>query len=294
MEYLYPESVEQAIQLLQSGDGANRIIAGGTDILPDIRRGKIAPDCLVDITRIPELAQIQVQEGMIQVGAAVTFSAIQRSPLLQSQVPALVEAANSVGAQAIQNAATWVGNIVQAMPAADGAIVAIALDAEALIINKDGAHWHPVSSLFRGPGVSSLDPRRELVTHIRFPLPTGRWGTAWERIGRRPSLVLPILNCAVKICLAPDADCIESATIALGPVAPQPFRAHQAEEHLRGHAISRELIEHAAQLVQEGSNPRDSVARASRAYRLAVIPTMVEKALEHAIQRAREHKPYQS
>ena len=93
MEYLYPESVEQAIQLLKSGDGANRIIAGGTDVLPDIRRGKIAPDCLVDITRIPELDQIQIQERMIQVGAAVTFAAIQRSrkefqsPMLWRLIP---------------------------------------------------------------------------------------------------------------------------------------------------------------------------------------------------------------
>ncbi len=293
MEYLYPESVEQAVQLLHSGDGANRIIAGGTDVLPDIRRGKISPDCLVDITRIPELDQIQLQENMIQVGAAVTFAVIQASPLLNDQVPALVEAAKSVGAQAIQNAATWVGNIVQAMPAADGAIIAIALEAEALIIDGDDARWHPVSSLFRGPGVSTLDPRRELISHVRFSLPSGRWGTAWERIGRRPSLVLPILNCAIKICLAPDADRIESATIALGPVAPKPFRAHQAEEHLRGQAISPELLEQAAQLAQGECNPRDSVARASRAYRLAVIPTMVKNALRHAVQRARESKPYQ-
>jgi carbon-monoxide dehydrogenase medium subunit len=286
MEYLYPGSVEEAIHILESGNDNTQIIAGGTDILPDIRRGKISPDRLVDITRIPELDQIQVQEGMIQVGAAVTFAAIQESPLLKKLVPALVEAASSVGSQAIQNAATWVGNIVQAMPAADGAIVAVALEAEALIIDKDGARWQAVSSLFHGPGVSAIDSRRQLVTHIRFPVPPSRWGTAWERIGRRPSLVLPILNCAVKICLAPKADRIESVTIALGPVAPYPFRAHQAEDHLRGKTITPELIEQAAQLAQGECNPRDSVARASRAYRLSVIPTLVKNALRCAVERA--------
>ena len=290
MEYLTPRSVEEAIDALVSGDGKTQVIAGGTDLLPDIRSGQIAPSRLLDITRIPGLDQIEIKGEMIQVGAAVTFNTIHESPLLQGRVTALVEAASSVGSQAIQNAATWVGNIIQAMPAADGAIVALALEAEALVVDKHGAGWQPVSSLFCGPGISAIDPTRQLVTHLRFPLLEGRWGTAWKRMGRRPSLVLPILNCAVRICLAPAAERIESATIALGPVAPHPFRARQAETYLRGQAISAELINEAARLAQGECNPRDSAARASRAYRLAIIPALVADALNIATQRAQAVK----
>jgi carbon-monoxide dehydrogenase medium subunit len=306
VEYVFPSSVEEVMGLLDSHAGEARIIAGGTDLLPDLRKGnlqgKLCPRCLVDITRIPDLGQIRVTEHFVEVGAAVTFAAIRDSAFLNQQVHALAEAAGCVGAEAIQNAATWVGNVMQAMPAADGAIVALALDAEARVLERarsEAAHgnasvhlgeavWRPVESLFRGPGVSSLDPTRQFVTHVRFPLPSGRWGTAWGRIGRRPSLVLPILNCAVRLCLDARGEQIETARIALGPVAPCPYRARGAEAYLEGRSPVAASFAQAACLVQEEANPRDSITRASRAYRLAIIPPMVEAALEAAAQRALE------
>lgn len=294
-EYFYPSSVEEAITHLETYDGEARIIAGGTDVMPDIRKQKINPRCLVDITRIPGLGQIKVMEDFIEVGAAVTFAAIKDSLFLNQHVHALADAARSVGAIAIQNAATWVGNIVQAMPAADGAIIAIALEAEAHLVDSHGAEWQPVESLFRGPGVSTVDPSRQLITHIRFPRPqspcsstgSGQWGTTWKRIGRRPSLVLPILNCAVKLCLDTEAMRIEHAAIALGPVAPRPFRAREAEAFLKGQPPAAEIFAQAARITQGESNPRSSMMRASREYRLAVIPTLVGDALTIAAERAR-------
>ena len=119
-----------------------------------------------------------------------------------------------------------------------------------------------------------------------FPLPAGRWGTAWSRLGRRPSLVLPILNCAVRLGLDEAGQRIEGARIALGPVAPWPYRAHGAEEYLTGKAANGQALAEAAGLVQEEAEPRDSVTRASRAYRLAVIPPLVEAALARAVARA--------
>jgi CO/xanthine dehydrogenase FAD-binding subunit len=284
--YVYPHSIQEAIELLTTWSGEARVIAGGTDVLPDMRKKTIDPRCLVDITRIPGLDQISLAEDWIMIGAAVSFAAIKDSPLLNQRVHALVDAARSVGTMAIQNAATWVGNIVQAMPAADGAIVAVALEAEAHIVDSVCSEWHPVASLFCGPGVSRVDPTRQFVTHIRFPYPRGPWGTAWSRVGRRPSLVLPILNCAVKLSL--DADCarIGRATIALGPVAPGPHRARAAETFLLGQPPQPKVFARATQLVQQEANPRDSIMRASRAYRLSIIPPMVCEALETAALRA--------
>jgi carbon-monoxide dehydrogenase medium subunit len=283
-EYLYPRSIEEALQCLAAQSGKARLIAGGTDVLPDIRKGIIRPSCLVDITRIPILKEIDVDDGFVTIGAAVTFAMIREHPSLHERVHALVDAARSVGAGAIQNAATWVGNIVQAMPAADGGIVAIALDAEARIVDCDGARWQPVESLFRGPGVSAIDPRRQLVTHIRFPRPGRKTGTAWRRVGRRSALVLPILNCAVRVEIDGDARNLRvvRAAIALGPVAPRPFRAREAEAFLQGRALTENTLAVAGRVAQEEANPRTSLMRASREYRLAIIPTLVSEALAEA------------
>lgn len=295
-EYLFPASIEDAVQCLTAHQGEAQIIAGGTDVMAAIRQGKIRPRCLVDITRIPDLDRVEVGESFVEVGAAATFATIKESPFLKQQVHALVDAARCVGAIGIQNAATWVGNVVQGMPAADGAIIALALEAEARVVDAHGACWYAVESLFKGPGVSSIDPKRQLVTHIRFPWPAAStpgsvstskgWGTAWRRVGRRPSLVLPILNCAVKLCLSP-SDLIARAIIALGPVAPCPFRAREAEAFLTGQTPTAEVFAEAARLVQEASNPRSSIHRASKGYRLAIIPPLVSDALVTAYARAR-------
>ena len=284
--YLIPSTVSEALEILAENKGEAVILAGGTDLLPDIRKGKQRPRPLVDITRIPGMTDIHIDKTFVEVGAAVTFSALRAHPFLRSHVHALTEAAASVGALGIQNAATWAGNIVQAMPAADGAVVAVALAAEALVNDSSGQSWQPVADLFKGPGQSSIDPTRQLITRLRFPLPAGSWGSAWSRIGRRPSLVLPILNCAVTLSLSDDR--VTKATIALGPVAPTPFRARQAEAFLEGRIVSRDNLEAAAELAQQAATPRDSIMRASRAYRHTVLPIMVTDALTQAAQRAFE------
>jgi carbon-monoxide dehydrogenase medium subunit len=285
-EYLIPDTVEEALRLLSTHPGQALIIAGGTDVLPDIRKGKLAPSRLVDITRIPALTEIRVCSAYVEAGAAANFAILQEHPFLCQHVHALVEAAASVGAAPIQSAATWGGNLVQAMPAADGAIVAIALDAELHVVDCDSARWLPVRDTFTGPGRSRIDPTRQLITTIRFPIPATPWGTAWRRAGRRPSLILPTLNCAVKLVLNEDGGRIAQAAIALGPVASCPHRAREAEAYLVGRAPDPEAFVEAARLAQCGADPRTSIHRASREYRLAILPVLVEEALSVAAERA--------
>jgi carbon-monoxide dehydrogenase medium subunit len=288
-EYVYPSSIEEAVACLERHPGEGRVIAGGTDLLPDLRKGRIAPRCLVDITRIPGLRQIEVDGGGVTVGAGVTFAALRKHRFLCQHVHALVDAAASVGAGAIQNAATWVGNIVQAMPAADGAIIALALDAEAEIVNRDGARWEPVGSLFAGPGRSTIDPTSEIISRLRFSGPWTGVGTAWRRVGRRAALVLPILNCAVRVELetaSAGEETVSTVAIALGPVAPRPYRARRAETFLRGRPPRTDVLSQTAKIAQSEANPRTSVTRASAAYRRDILPTLVEDALREAVGRA--------
>ncbi len=285
-EYLIPTTVEEAMHLLNAQPGQAMIIAGGTDVLPDIRKGKRAPSCLVDVTRIPELTRIRVGDGYVEVGAAVTFAMLREHPYLCDHVHALVEAAGSVGAAPIQSAATWAGNLVQAMPAADGAIIAITLDAELRVVDRETSRWAPVLNTFAGPGRSHIDPTRQLITAIRFPIPATRWGTAWRRAGRRPSLILPTLNCAVKLVLNEDGSRIATAAISMGPVALCPHRAAEAEAYLIGRAPEPETFAEAARLAEHGADPRSSIHRASREYRLAILPVLVAEALGVAAARA--------
>jgi CO/xanthine dehydrogenase FAD-binding subunit len=301
IEYLSPNTLGAALQLLSAHAGRARIMAGGTDLLPAIRKGKSTADCLVDITRIPELTRIEIDSEdatgrYVKVGAAVTFAMLRAHPFLQQHVHALVEAAASVGAGAIQAAATWGGNLVQAMPAADGAIVAIALDAEMQVTDRDSIRWVPVLETFAGPGCSHIDPTRQIITAIRFPIPPLRsaypssgWGTAWRRAGRRPSLILPTLNCAVKLVLDEGGHRIAYATVGLGPVATRPHRASEAESFMLGRAPDAATFAEAAALAAAGSDPRTSIHRATREYRLAILPVLVEDALESAARRAKSN-----
>ena len=284
-EYLIPNTIAETLHLLDMHRGHALIIVGGTDVLPDLRKGKHDPGCLVDITRIPELTEIRVGAGYVTVGAAVTFARLREHPYLQQHVHALVEAAASVGAAPIQSAATWGGNLVQAMPAADGAIIAITLGAELRVVDRDGARWILAQEMFAGPGRSHIDPTRQLITMIRFPIPATLWGTAWRRAGRRPSLVLPTLNCAVKLVLSEDGSRIIDAAIGMGPVASCPHRAAEAETYLIGRAPTPETFAEAAHLALHGADPRTSIHRASREYRLAILPGLTEATLAAAAAR---------
>jgi carbon-monoxide dehydrogenase medium subunit len=291
-EYVIPDTIAGTLRLLTEHNGQARIIAGGTDLLPAIREGREAPACLVDVTRIPKLTRIEIENDdgerhYVKVGAAVTFAMLREHPYLQQHVHALVEAAASVGAAPIQSAATWAGNLVQAMPAADGAIVAIALDAELRVVGRDSARWMPVMETFAGPGRSHIDPTRQMITAIRFPIPAAPWGTAWRRAGRRPSLILPTLNCAVRLVLVEHGDRIAHAAIGMGPVASCPHRATEAEAFLLGRTPDPATLAKAAQLAGRGADPRTSIHRATREYRLAILPALVEDALESAAERAR-------
>jgi len=284
--YEMPSSVKGALQALARFDGRAQIIAGGTDLIIELQEGKQEVECLVDITRIPGLDRIEQQESWILIGPNVTFCQIKDSPLLQDQARVLAEAAATVGALQIQTVATLAGNIASALPAADGSVALIALDAEVQVTDLAGQSWHPLGEVFLAPGKSIVDPTRQMITSIRFPLPQGRHGSAWGRIGRRRALVLPILNCAVSLVLDGRGQTIESARIGLGPVAPIPFRARQAEAFLCGRPADEETFAQAAEVAGGEARPRTSLLRASKEYRQRVLQVLVRQELARAAEQA--------
>lgn len=286
-DYVTASSVEEALAALTSLRGAGRIIAGGTDLVIQLRRGEREVGCLVDITRIPGLTDIRRQNSHIVVGAAATFTQLEHSALIRNLAPLLGEAASWVGSPQIRNVGTLAGNVVNAQPAADGSIALLTLDAEAQIANLTGRQWVPVASLFVSPRVSRVDASAEMITAFRFLARAPREGSAFERLARRKALALPLINVAARVLLDASGDHVRDARIAIGPVAPVPFRAQEAERVLKGCAISAEAIAVAVEAAVHESKPRSSLLRASKEYRRELIRTLTQRALTRAIEKAR-------
>jgi len=252
----------------------------------ELQEGEQLVECLVDVTRIPGLDRIERVGPWIVLGGNVTFRQIKESALLHKHARVLVEAAATVGALQIQTMATLAGNVVSALPAADGCVALVSLDAEVEIADAGGRSWRPVGELFLGVGRSAVDPTCEMLTATRFRAAGPGQGSAWVRIGRREGLVLPILNCAVSLALSRDRDRIEWARIGLGPVAPVPFRARETEAYLSARPTRQETYLQAGALAAGEADPRTSPLRASRDYRLKVLRVLVRRGLEQAVARA--------
>ncbi|MBU0494678.1 MAG: FAD binding domain-containing protein [Chloroflexi bacterium] len=278
--YLFPSSVDEALDMLNEHRGHSQIIAGGTDLVLQARSGKSQATVLVDITRIPGLDAIAERDGYIVLGAQVTHAQAMRSLLIQQRAGVLAQACSTVGGPQIRNVGTLVGNVVNALPAADSAVALFALDAELEIVDADGRQWQPIASLYQGVGLCSLDRCGQVVTAIRFrPLPDDA-GSAFERLAKRRALTLPVLNAAAVVDL--DDGRFRQTRIAVGPVASTPFRATAAEEALAGQPATPEAIAQAAQLAARDAQPRDSLLRGGKEYRTDMVKVLVRRALTRA------------
>lgn len=280
-DYLFPQSVEEALEMLAAHAGRARIVAGGTDLVLQAESGKCASTVLVDITRIPGLDFCMEQDGFLWIGPQVTHAQLAASPLIREKAGLLAAGCGSVGGPQIRHVATLVGNVVNAMPAADGAVPLFALDAEVEVADAAGRRLRPIAELYAGVGVCTLNPCAQMVTAIRFrPLPVGA-GWSFQRLAQRRALILPMLNAAVVVQVAEGR--FQDARIAVGPVAATPLRACAAEIALRGRPVGSEAIAEAARLAQEAARPRDSAVRGSAEYRKAMVEVLVRRGLEEAV-----------
>ena len=273
-------SISDALQTLSRLRGEGRIIAGGTDLVLQAQRGQCPSRAMVDVTRIPGLSRIEEEDGTIRIGATATHAEIAASPLVRLKARVLSQACGSVGGPQIRNVGTLVGNVVNALPAADGAVALSALDAEVEVATLTGTAWLPIAELYEDVGVCTVDPRIQMVTAIRFGSLLPGTGCDFRRLARRRALVLPIVNAAVVVGVRDAA--FDVVRIAVGPVARTPYRATAAEESLVGHTVSDELIDRAAELAARDARPRSSALRGSKEYRTAMVEVLVRRALVQA------------
>ncbi len=285
--YHTPHTVDEALALLQTYGDQARIVAGGTDLILDLQQGNCPPPhALVDITQIAGLDRIEEEDGWIVVGAAVTHARIESSDLLQRHGAALVESCGVVGGPQVRNVATLGGNVAHALPAADGTIGLLALDAQVQVctLQPDGRvdyAWQSLLSLFAGPGHNTLQPN-QMLGAFRFAALRPRQASAFDRIMRPQGVALPILGVAVKLTLeaAETGARVCEAAIAVGPAGPLPFRAAEAEAALlAAPRLDEAAIEAAVLAAQAQATLRTSKYRASQEYRHEMLAVLLRRVL---------------
>jgi xanthine dehydrogenase FAD-binding subunit len=284
-EYKRPASIAEAIQALTTASVSVMPIAGGTDLLLDLKQGRHAPiHTLIDLTFVPEMSLLEMRGDELYIGAAVPVNRVAIDPLVWTHAQALVEACNLIAGPQVRNTATLGGNVAHALPAADGTIALTALEAQAEVASPVGTRRMPFTSLFLGPGKSALDKSKEIIVGFYLPITRSHQASRFKRIMRPQGVALPILNCAV--WLEREGDVVKDIHIAVGPGGPIPFRATQAEAALRGQSFTEETFNHAFEALLEQAQFRTSARRASADYRKHIVGGLFRDVIDVAWKRA--------
>lgn len=284
--YHVPETLEEAIALLERYDGAARIVSGGTDLLLDIAQGRApAPEAMVDPTRIAGLDRIDLEDGFIVIGCGATHTMITRSPDIIQHGTCLAESCGVIGGPQVRNVATLAGNIAHALPAGDGTVGLLVLGGEVETADASGRRWWPLADVFLGPGQSAIDHHRTLLTRMRFPASGDRVGSAFFRVMRPQGVALPMISMAARLQLD-DAGRIVAARLMVAPAGPVPCLSGAAAELIEGGPAARDRFEAATEAALDGLSLRDSKYRASSAYRREMVYTHLPKVLAVAAERA--------
>ena len=280
--YLRPASVPEALELLSRYSGRAKVLAGGTDLLVQLRdedRKLAGLEYVVDISFLKELEYVREEGDFISLGPLTTHGRLVRDPLVARWAPFLAVAAGQVGSPQIRGRGTVGGNIVNASPAADTVPVLAALDAVLTVRGAAGARQVPIADAFAGPYRSALAPD-ELLVDIRFRKLPDPGRTAFLKIARRKALAIARLNVAVALHLGPKREVLD-ARISPGSVMPRPGRIRPAEEALLGQVLSDGVIELAARRVSEEMIKASGV-RWSTPYKGPVVEVITRRALQEA------------
>jgi carbon-monoxide dehydrogenase medium subunit len=284
--YLVPKTLDEAVSMHQSYAGRAKYVAGGTDVLVKLKEGKLAPDYLISLRRLagPEEPRVDSATGELRISAFTTHRAIEKSPLVQARYPILHDAVKNIGSVQIRNVATIGGNLVNAVPSADGAIPLIALDGRARIYGPKGERRMDLARFFLGPGQCDVQ-EAEILTEVVIPPLAPRTGSAYVKHGRREAMELPMLGVGVLLALEEDLATCAKARICLGVAAPTPFRALAAEKHLAGKPVTEEVLAEAGRIAGSESKVRDSI-RGVAWYRREMVAVLVKRMGLTALDRA--------
>jgi CO/xanthine dehydrogenase FAD-binding subunit len=279
-DYVRPSSLQEACAALVCDDRSVRPLAGGTDLLVQMREGGLRPRALVSLRDVPGLRFIRLGDGgSLQIGAATTLSAIENSPEVREHFPAIAEAASFIGSVQVRDRATIGGNLCNAAPSADTAPILIAYGALATMSDGRAERTVPLEEFFTGPGQTVLKPG-ELLTAITIPAPAARTFGKYYKTFRS---AMDCCTVGVGVCavFADGSRMLEDVRLVMGAVAPTPMRALACEELLRGQALDDELIAQVGVRAAAEIKPITDV-RASAEYRKVLAEVLTKRALSAA------------
>ncbi len=282
--YVAAKDVGHAVALLGEHGAKAKVLAGGTDLLVDLKFAADGPEVIVDITRLDELKDIAIVDDGLRIGALVTHADLMRSPIIGDMFPALADAAHSIGAVQTRNLGTLAGNLITCVPSMDSGPALIALDASVTVAGPSGRRQMPLTDLFVGPRKTSLKPA-ELLIDIAIPKENLGKPLAFEKFGLRKGQALALVNAAASFWIDRDKSVFVAPRIALGAVAPTVIRAPKAEAYLGGRKISAEAMAEAGRIAATEAKPISDF-RASADYRRDLIAVLVKRALANAQARA--------
>ena len=282
MRFEAPDTLDGAVALLAGEDGISRVLAGGTDVLVQLRSGMVEPDLVVDIKRIPGMYEIADEEGGWRVGAAVPGVQMKEHAALSAAWPGVVEAVNLIGSTQIHNRATLAGNLCNASPAADSVPAMIAACAVARVHGPNGTRDVAAEDIATGPGKTSL-AKGEIVGSILLPARPANSGDAYLRFIPRTEMDIAVVGAGVSLVM--DGDKVASARVSLGAVAPTALLVADAAAALEGRTID-EAADDLAAVCRAACNPIDD-KRGTVAFRTKVSGVLAVRAARIAADRAK-------
>ena len=286
MRYESPESVESAVTLLANGAGEPCVLAGGTDLLVQLRAGMVGPDLVVDIKNIREVREISAENGGYRIGAAVSGAELGEHVSLKQAWPGVVEAVELIGSTQIQGRASMGGNLCNASPAADSVPALIAAEAVCTVAGPGGQREVAVEDICTGPGRTSL-VKGEFVVSFFFPERAPRSADAYLRFIPRTEMDIAVVGAGVNLSLDESGVCT-AARVALGAVAPTAMLVPEAGAALLGTRFDDADLEAMAAAASAACDPIDD-KRGTVEYRVKVAGVMARRACAIALDRARSN-----
>ncbi len=286
MRYEAPTTVDDAVALLANGQGMNKVLSGGTDLLVQLRAGLIEPDLIVDIKKIDEMRSISAEDGGFRIGAGVTGAELGEHQALKAAWPGVVEGTELIGSTQVQGRATIGGNLCNASPAADSVPAMIAAGAIASVAGPNGRRDVPIEDIVTGPGQTSL-ARDEIVVSFFLPARPAHAGDAYLRFIPRTEMDIAVVGAGVNLVLDAGGTCT-NARVSLGAVAATPLLVAEAADALIGTKVDDAALDKLATAASAAAKPIDD-KRGTKEFRIKVSGVLARRAAKQALERAGSH-----
>ncbi len=277
------DSLSDALNQLDQAGSEARLLAGGTDLVLNMKKKKILPSTLISLHSIKNLEYIKEKNGMIHVGALAKHADLAINPILEKEVPILCQAVGLIGSWQVRSIGTIGGNLCNASPAADSAPPLLSLDAEVVIASLDGEKTIPLSSFFCGPA-QTIIKSNEILKEIRIKKPVNPSAGCYLKLRRRKAVDISLAGVAFQAESDPTGKKLDRVRIALGGVAPTPIRVPDAEKCLMGLSVDDafQKISMCAEKAAKAAKPIDDV-RATAEYKRTIVNVFVQRSAQHVL-----------